>query len=84
MQNNSNGVESEIIPDILIQEFTNITLNPNSFNQILSIIYRRLISTSREFNTIILILLPCFIMGFIALMFSLQERDKNFAKIEPI
>lgn len=42
-------------------------------------------STSRELNTIVLILIPCFLMGFIAMMFSLQERDqKNFKQVEPM
>lgn len=86
MHSNHNSEES-VLKQEIINEFTSIsynTLNPNSFNQILAIIKRRLISTSRECNTIVLILIPCFLMGFIAIMFSFQIQDANFKKLESV
>jgi len=83
----NNSSEESVLKQEIINEFTSIsynTLNPNSFNQILAIIKRRLISTSRECNTIVLILIPCFLMGFIAIMFSFQIQDANFKKLESV
>jgi len=45
---NDNASKSNNISESDINEFTNVILNPNSFQQIYSIILRRLKTTTRE------------------------------------
>jgi len=75
--------KSQTLSKSEINEFTSVTMSPNSFLQIYSIVVRRLKTTTREFQTLFIIIIPCIIMFILSLIFYNISRDEEFESNEP-